>query len=105
MTYPARRQIYRRRAGPLRYWMLAHSYLGVIAGISLLLLDEPMSSLDGRLKADLLKELAALQLQIAVTTVYITHDQAEAATLACRIALMRAGRIEQIIVPDRLKLF
>jgi Fe-S-cluster-containing dehydrogenase component len=37
MTYPVRRQIYRRRAGPLRYWMLAHSYLGVIAGISLLL--------------------------------------------------------------------
>src|SRR5262249_22066353 len=37
MAYPARRQIYRRRAGPLRYWMLAHNYLGVIAGITLLL--------------------------------------------------------------------
>jgi len=37
MAYPVRRQIYRRRAGPLRYWMLAHSYLGVIAGIILLL--------------------------------------------------------------------
>jgi Fe-S-cluster-containing dehydrogenase component/CRP-like cAMP-binding protein len=37
MTYPVRRQIYKRRAGPLRYWMLAHSYLGVIAGIVLLL--------------------------------------------------------------------
>lgn len=37
MTYPARRQIFRRRAGPLRYWMLAHSYLGVIAGVMLLL--------------------------------------------------------------------
>ncbi len=37
MAYPLRRQIYRRRAGPLRYWMLAHSYLGVIAGIVLLL--------------------------------------------------------------------
>ncbi|QQS46966.1 MAG: cyclic nucleotide-binding domain-containing protein [Acidobacteriota bacterium] len=37
MTYPVRKQIYRRRAGPLRYWMLAHSYLGVIAGILLLL--------------------------------------------------------------------
>ncbi|HEU4391829.1 MAG TPA: cyclic nucleotide-binding domain-containing protein [Blastocatellia bacterium] len=37
MTYPVRRQIYRKRAGPLRYWMLAHSYLGVIAGIMILL--------------------------------------------------------------------
>src|SRR5215475_5324313 len=37
MAYPARRQIYRRRAGPLRYWMLAHTYLGVIAGVVLLL--------------------------------------------------------------------
>jgi hypothetical protein len=37
MTYPVRRQIYRRRAGPLRYWLLLHSYLGVIAGIMILL--------------------------------------------------------------------
>jgi len=37
MSYPVRRQVYRRRAGPLRYWMLAHSYLGVIAGIMILL--------------------------------------------------------------------
>ncbi len=37
MTYPMRRQIYKRRAGPLRYWMLAHSYLGVMTGIMLLL--------------------------------------------------------------------
>jgi hypothetical protein len=37
MTYPARKQVYRRRAGPLRYWMLAHVYLGLIAGIVLLL--------------------------------------------------------------------
>jgi hypothetical protein len=37
MTYPVRRQVYRKRAGPLRYWMLTHSYLGVIAGIMILL--------------------------------------------------------------------
>jgi len=74
----------------------------LVAHPNLLLLDEPLSSLDSHLKVDLLSELAALQRLLAVTTIYITHDQAEAVTLAHRIALMRAGRIEQILTPDQL---
>ncbi|CAN5579219.1 N/A [soil metagenome] len=61
----------------------------------LLLLDEPMSSLDADLKTDLLKELAGLQRSLGVTALYVTHDQVEARALAQRIALMREGRIEQ----------
>ncbi len=66
-----------------------------------LLLDEPMSSLDTGLKMDLLTELAALQQQLHVTTVYVTHDHAEARALAHRIVLMRAGRVERVEKVDR----
>ncbi len=67
----------------------------------LLLLDEPMSSLDAELKTDLLAELAALQQQLHVTTVYATHDHAEARALAHRIVLMRAGGIERVETVER----
>jgi ABC-type Fe3+/spermidine/putrescine transport system ATPase subunit len=64
----------------------------LVARPRLLLLDEPMSSLDGRLKAELLKELAALQRLLALTTVYITHDRAEAETLTPRLVMMDTGQ-------------
>lgn len=67
----------------------------------LLLLDEPMSSLDTELKTDLLAELDALQRQLRVTTVYVTHDHAEARALAHRIVLMRAGCVERVETVDR----
>ena len=60
----------------------------------LLLLDEPLSSLDADLKADLLGELERLQQALAITTVYVTHDRAEATTLAHRVVRMANGRIE-----------
>ncbi|HEX9424595.1 MAG TPA: ABC transporter ATP-binding protein [Pyrinomonadaceae bacterium] len=66
----------------------------LIARPRLLLLDEPMSNLDHNLKADLLKELAALQQSLGVTAIYVTHNEDEATTLATRIALMTDGRIE-----------
>src|SRR6266545_2536275 len=66
----------------------------LIARPRLLLLDEPMSSLDLNLKADLLGELAALQQSLGVTAIYVTHNEDEATTLATRIALMTDGRIE-----------
>lgn len=61
----------------------------------LLLLDEPMSSLDTDLKTELLNELASLQRSLTVTAIYVTHDQSEARTVAHRIISMREGRIEQ----------
>lgn len=59
----------------------------------LLLLDEPMSSLDDELKAELLMELASLQRSLGVTTIYVTHSRSEAATLVHRVAFMSDGRI------------
>jgi len=62
----------------------------------LLLLDEPMSSLDAELKSELLAELASLLQRLGVTSVYITHDRAEAGAIAHRVVLMRAGRVERV---------
>lgn len=59
----------------------------------LLLLDEPMSSLDESLKADLLLEFAALQKSLAITTVYVTHNRSEISALSCGTARMIEGRI------------
>jgi ABC-type Fe3+/spermidine/putrescine transport system ATPase subunit len=59
----------------------------------LLLLDEPMAHLDAQLKNGLLEELKSLQQRLKVTTIYITHDRAEAEALTPRMATMEAGRI------------
>jgi iron(III) transport system ATP-binding protein len=69
---------------------------------SVLLLDEPLSNLDARLRERLRMELRELQLRLALTTVYVTHDQAEAFALADRIALMQNGRIVQIGTPEQI---
>ena len=63
---------------------------------SLLLLDEPLSNLDLKLREEMRLELRAIQSQLGITTVFVTHDQEEALVMADRIALMRAGRIEQV---------
>ena len=68
----------------------------LVARPRLLLLDEPMSSLDAELKAELLGELTALQRTLNVTTLYVTHDPEEAAGFARRVVSMREGRIEQV---------
>jgi len=60
-----------------------------------LLLDEPLGALDKRLRRDLQVELKALQHNIGVTFVFVTHDQEEALTMSDRVAVMRAGRVEQ----------
>ena len=69
---------------------------------ALLLLDEPLSNLDARLRVQLRAELAALQRRTGVTTVHVTHDQAEAMTLGHRVAVLRAGRLEQVGPPEAL---
>jgi ABC-type sugar transport system ATPase subunit len=68
-----------------------------VAHSQLLLLDEPLSNLDSDLKATLLHELSALQHELKVTTLYVTHDRDEAAIFAHRVALMNSGRINQIV--------
>jgi inositol-phosphate transport system ATP-binding protein len=70
----------------------------------LLLLDEPLSNLDATLRLSMRTEIKSLQGHLGVTTVLVTHDQIEATTMADRIICMRAGRIEQIGMPDDLYL-
>lgn len=67
-----------------------------------LLLDEPLSNLDARLRLEMRTELQTLQRQTGITMVFVTHDQAEALALADRIVLMKEGRIEQIGTPEDL---
>ena len=68
----------------------------------LLLLDEPMSNLDYKVRLELRHELRALQRRIGITAVYVTHDREEALTLADRIAVIDAGRIIQIGAPEEI---
>jgi multiple sugar transport system ATP-binding protein len=63
------------------------------------LFDEPLSNLDAGLRARTRVELARLHLRLKTTMVFVTHDQAEAMTLATRLAVMNRGRIEQIGTP------
>jgi spermidine/putrescine transport system ATP-binding protein len=67
-----------------------------------LLLDEPLGALDARLRIDLQVELKRIQEQLAVTFIYVTHDQDEALTMSDRVAVMRAGNIEQCDEPRAL---
>jgi multiple sugar transport system ATP-binding protein len=63
------------------------------------LMDEPLSNLDARLRVQMRAELKRLQQQLGTTTIYVTHDQAEAMTLAHRVAVMRKGRLQQFDTP------
>src|SRR5207248_10316085 len=66
------------------------------------LMDEPLSNLDAKLRVDMRAQLARLHAELAVTTVYVTHDQIEAMTLGQRVAVMRDGRLQQVDVPQNL---
>jgi iron(III) transport system ATP-binding protein len=68
----------------------------------ILLLDEPLSNLDAKLREQMRIELKALQKRIGVTTIYVTHDQEEALVLSDRIAVMNAGKIEQLAGPSEV---
>jgi multiple sugar transport system ATP-binding protein len=66
------------------------------------LMDEPLSNLDAKLRVQMRAEIARLQRDLAVTTIYVTHDQSEAMTLGDRVAVMRRGRLQQLDAPSRL---
>jgi multiple sugar transport system ATP-binding protein len=66
------------------------------------LLDEPLSNLDAKLRTEMRVELKRLHQRLGATIIYVTHDQIEAMTLATRIAVMRAGKIEQYAAPEAL---
>ena len=69
---------------------------------SVLLLDEPLGALDAKLRRQLQVELKALQEQVGITFVYVTHDQEEALTMSDRIAVMNRGKVEQVSPPREM---
>jgi multiple sugar transport system ATP-binding protein len=68
----------------------------------LFLMDEPLSNLDAKLRVTMRAELKHLHHELGITTVYVTHDQMEAMTLASRVAVMREGRIVQLDTPKKI---
>jgi sn-glycerol 3-phosphate transport system ATP-binding protein len=71
----------------------------IVRDPALFLFDEPLSNLDAKLRGQMRIEIKALQRRLGVTSVYVTHDQVEAMTMADRIIVLNAGRIEQIGTP------
>ncbi|MDQ6795262.1 MAG: ABC transporter ATP-binding protein [Chloroflexota bacterium] len=67
-----------------------------------LLLDEPLSALDAKIRVALRKEIRSIQRQLGITTVYVTHDQEEALSLSDRVVVMSEGRIEQLGTPSEI---
>jgi putative spermidine/putrescine transport system ATP-binding protein len=67
-----------------------------------LLLDEPLSALDAKVRLQLREQIRSLQQRLGTTTLFVTHDQEEALSMADRVGVMRAGRLEQVAAPDEL---
>src|SRR6201993_5566476 len=67
-----------------------------------LLLDEPLSALDAKVRLQLREQIRTLQQRLGTTTLFVTHDQEEALSMADRVGVMREGRLEQIAAPDQL---
>ncbi|NBE54600.1 ABC transporter ATP-binding protein [Streptomyces boluensis] len=67
-----------------------------------LLLDEPLSALDAKVRLTLREEIRRIQLELGITTVFVTHDQEEALSMADRVAVMKDGRLEQCAAPAEL---
>jgi len=69
---------------------------------SVFLMDEPLSNLDAKLRVQMRTEISRIQSRFETTTIYVTHDQTEALTLGDRIAVMRAGELQQVGAPSEL---
>ena len=74
----------------------------IVRGPEVFLFDEPLSNLDAELRVEMRVEIARLHKEIGATMIYVTHDQTEAMTLADKIVVLRAGRIEQVGAPLEL---
>src|SRR5205814_7645140 len=75
---------------------------GLVARPDLVLFDEPLSNLDARLRDQVRTEIHELHRRLHFTAVYVTHDQTEALALGDRLAIMRAGTVEQLATPDQV---
>jgi sn-glycerol 3-phosphate transport system ATP-binding protein len=74
----------------------------IIAEKPVCLMDEPLSNLDAKLRHEMRLEIRALQQKLGITMVYVTHDQAEAMSMADRVIVLRGGRIEQDGTPEEI---
>jgi putative spermidine/putrescine transport system ATP-binding protein len=74
----------------------------VVLEPSLVLMDEPLSNLDAKLRLEMRSEIRRLHQSLGLTTVYVTHDQEEALSLADRLVVLRAGRVQQVGSPQEL---
>ncbi|KUL30744.1 ABC transporter ATP-binding protein [Actinoplanes awajinensis] len=74
----------------------------VVVEPSLVLMDEPLSNLDAKLRLEMRTEIRRLHQNLGLTTVYVTHDQEEALSMADRLVVLRAGRVQQIGSPEQV---
>ena len=74
----------------------------IVRNPEVFLMDEPLSNLDAKLRVQMRSDIAALQRELAVTTIYVTHDQIEAMTMGDRVAVMRKGVLQQVDAPQTL---
>ncbi len=72
----------------------------IVSGRKICLMDEPLSNLDARLRDDMRREIRALQQNLGLTVIYVTHDQTEAMTMADQIIIMKDGQVQQAGPPD-----
>jgi len=92
----ARRWPHQLSGGQLQRVAIARA---VVIEPDVLLLDEPLSNLDAKLRVEMRGEIRRLQRALGITVIYVTHDQEEALAMSDRIAVMRAGRVEQVGAP------
>src|SRR5579875_2628824 len=71
----------------------------IVAQAPVCLMDEPLSNLDAQLRAEMRREIVALQRRLGLTMIYVTHDQTEAMSMADQVVVLRAGRLEQAAPP------
>jgi sn-glycerol 3-phosphate transport system ATP-binding protein len=93
-----------RRPGELSGGQQQRVALGraIVAEAPVCLMDEPLSNLDAQLRADMRREILALQRRLGITMLYVTHDQTEAMAMADQIVLLRSGRVEQDAPPAEI---
>ncbi len=99
LDHHARRYAHQLSGGQQQRVALARA---LVTRPRVLLLDEPLSALDAKVRVQLRDEIRRIQQELGITTVFVTHDQEEALAVADRVAVMRAGRIEQIGSPEAL---
>jgi sn-glycerol 3-phosphate transport system ATP-binding protein len=74
----------------------------IVSEAPVCLMDEPLSNLDAKLRHEMRREIRTLQQRLGITMIYVTHDQVEAMTMADKIVLLNAGRVEQVAPPEDL---